>query len=84
MFDQNYNQISQKNFVSSNLYTFVQSWNQQKVCTKYKDNFCLYAYLHLVASLYHMNEAIKDRSYDIAYESQHLLQSIHHDEDCNI
>ena len=31
-----------------------------------------------------MNEAIKDRSHYIAYESQHLLQSIHHDEDCNV
>ena len=31
-----------------------------------------------------MNEAIKDRSHYIVYESQHLLQRIHHGEDCNI
>ena len=66
-----------------NLYIFVKLWNLQNVCTKHKDIFCLYTYLHL-ASLYHMNEVIKDRSHYIAYESQHLLQRIHHDEDCNI
>ena len=85
MFYLNYTQISQKNYclINPNLYTFVQSLNQQKVCTKHKDNFCLYNHLHL-ASLYHMNEAIKDRSHYIAYESQHLLQSVHHDKDCKI